>query len=316
MTPATPFDDIRNLLADLPPANEVAGAQIRQRVATSPFGGVGELAEIAVWLARWSAKGPRIDKPMIAIFAGAHGINRQGVSTDTDSDVQALMDAIGAGQAPIARLCGSANIGLKVLDLAIDLPTADITQQDALEERDCAATMAFGMEAVAGGHDLLCLSGLGAGGDVVAAAILAALADEMADAWLAETGPSHLKLRAQQALEDVARRRVEVDDGLQIIGRSGGREIAAMAGAIVAASIERIPVVLDGLPALAAAAALHQVNPQAVAHCVLVAKPASAQLVELCKTLGLAYLPSTVAAAPGIGSVMAVGLARSAAWAA
>lgn len=317
MTPGSPFDDIRNLLASLPAGNDAAAAAIGRKAAAGDFGGAGKLTDIATWLARWSGKGARVEKPMIAIFAGAHGISRHGVATENDSDVQKLVEAISAGEAPIAKLCGSANIGLKVLDLAVDLPTGDITQGEALDERDCAATMAFGMEAVAGGHDLLCLSGLGAGGDVVAAAVLAGLSGEMAEAWLDEatTGGAHLRLRTITALNAaLVRHHGSLENGLHVIGLLGGREIAAMAGAIIAARIEHVPVLLDGLPALAAAAALHKADPDAVSHCLMTAKPGTARAAILSQRLGTGWIAEGLVAAPGVESAVAVGLVRAAAW--
>jgi nicotinate-nucleotide--dimethylbenzimidazole phosphoribosyltransferase len=318
MTTGSPYDDIRNLLAALPTGN---GKDFTPPSgAAAGFGGAGNLPQISSWLTEWSGKGARIEKPMIAVFAGAHGILRHGVAEANDADVQGLIDAISAGTAPIAKICGGANIGLKVLDLAVDLPTGDITQADALDERDCAATMAFGMEAVAGGHDLLCLSAAGAGGNTVAVAVLATLFGDTAQDW-AEVEPSagqHLRLRRIGVLETaLARHGSSVGDGLSVIGELGGREIAAMAGAIIAARMERIPVLIDGLPALAAAAALYKADAAAIAHCRLAARPLTPTVTEAARALGLDWIAEGGSGgAPGLDGALAVGVVRAAAWAA
>src|SRR5262249_11988855 len=73
------------------------------------------------------------------------------------------------------QICLAYDLGLKVYDLALDHPTGDITREPALDERSCAATIPFGMEAIAGGVDLLCIGEMGLGNTTIAAAILPAL---------------------------------------------------------------------------------------------------------------------------------------------
>ena len=86
-----------------------------------------------------------------------------------------MVENFAAGGAAINQICVAYDLGLKVFDLALDLPTGDITAEAALDEAGCAATMAFGMEAMAGGVDLLCIGEMGIGNTTVAAAIYAAL---------------------------------------------------------------------------------------------------------------------------------------------
>lgn len=301
-----PLDDFRDLLKKLPDGKDVAG-----HVQTGAFDRPGRLEDQALWLKRWSNGG--VTRPSIAIFAGAHGLARHGVAAETDADVRAFVEAAGAGSALIARLCADANIGLKVLDLALDHPTGDLSREPALDARAAAATMAFGMEAAAGGADLLCLSSAGAGGDVAARAVLAQLAETSGADWADAAAPQHLKLR-QAALVDAARARFHGGDGWAIAADLGGREIAASIGAILAARMERIPVLLDGLSPLAAALALASVEPRAVQHCMLAASPASAQAEAMAQAAGLGcVLAESLGAAPGVDSVLAVQALRLAA---
>jgi nicotinate-nucleotide--dimethylbenzimidazole phosphoribosyltransferase len=303
-----PLDDFRNLLDQLP-----AGRDLPLAADAMLLDAGGGLAELRQWLSRWSASAVNVSRPTIAVFAGAHGFLGHGVTAQTDADVRAFVDAAGSGEAALAKLCGGSNIGLKVLELALDHPTADISQQAALDPRGCAATMAFGMEAVAGGNDLLCLSSIGAGGDVAARAVLAALDGGGGEIWADTDAAPHVCLR-QAALIDTALGRYSDDNGLATIAEFGGREIAAVAGAIIAARMERVPVVLDGLPALAAAAALHQAKGGSIEHCRLVAKPASGRVAEVARKAGLGWLAERgVGGGPGVESAIAVQMLRLAA---
>ncbi|MGE0279396.1 MAG: nicotinate-nucleotide--dimethylbenzimidazole phosphoribosyltransferase [Rhizobiaceae bacterium] len=269
----------------------------------------------AVWLSTWSGDAPpHVNKPVIAIFAGSHGIAAHGVSGPSEGQVSAYVGAVSAGQGVLSRLCADGNIGLKMLDLALDVPTGDITQDAALDERACAATMAFGMEAVAGGHDLVCLSSIGAGGEASAAALLAAISGSQASLWVSKNGPPHVALRETTAIDAALRRhRSSPADPLDLMSRLGGREIAAMAGAIIAARMEKAPIVLEDISALAAAAVLHHIRPDAVAHCVLAANFPLERASETARIMGLDYLSiESGGVGPGIDSALAVSVLKAA----
>ena len=134
------------------------------------------MEDIAAWLAKWSGRAPpAINRPLVAIFAGNHGVARRGISPRPVEATARAVELCAAGGAAINQVCLAYDLGLKVFDLALHLPTADITQEAALDERGCAATMAYGMEAIAGGTDLICLGDLGVGNSTVAAAIFCLL---------------------------------------------------------------------------------------------------------------------------------------------
>ncbi|HEY5817736.1 MAG TPA: nicotinate-nucleotide--dimethylbenzimidazole phosphoribosyltransferase [Mesorhizobium sp.] len=315
MPESKPFEDMRDLIATLPEGDDAAALRTSEQTEReSAFGGAGQLREIAAWLSRWSRKSPpRVDRPMLALFAGAHGVSRHGVSADTDAVVAREVAAISSGQGLLSRLCAQANVGLKVLDLALDLPTGDISVEPALDERACAATMAFGMEAVAGGHDLLCLSALGAAGDTAARSLFAALHGGAGSDWSDGALASHFRMR-QAAVIDAAlsAHRVALADPFELLRRLGGREIAAICGAILAARIERVPIVLDGLPALAAAHVLGAANTDAVSHCLLAVLPDEDALSEAASLNGLeSVLGRRQAAFPGVNGLLAMGCARA-----
>ena len=284
-----PFDDIRGLFALMPEAAAHAVAEVAARDAqlTKPPGSLGRLEEIVRFLAAWQGKAkPTLERPLVCVFAGNHGVVAQGVSPYPASVTAAMMGNFKAGGAAINQICGAFGIGLKVFELALEVPTQDITLAPAMEEKECAATFAFGMEAVAGGADLLALGEMGIGNTTIAAAIYMALYGGPASDWCGRgTGVDDAGLARKTAAVEaaVALHKAHLSDPLEVLRRLGGREIAAIAGAIVAARMERVPVVLDGYVVCAAAAILHALDPRALDHCIaghLSAEGAHARVLE------------------------------------
>lgn len=268
-----PFDDIRNLVATMPGRDEAAVEVVRARDAqlTKPPGSLGRLESIVEWLAAWQARAqPSVNRPMVAIFAGNHGVVAHGVSAFPPEVTRQMVDNFAAGGAAINQMCASLDLGLKVFDLALELPTGDITREPAMDEVTCAGTMAFGMEAVAGGFDLLCIGEMGIGNTTIAAAIFNALYGGTPDDWVGPgTGLDEpgLERKREAVGSALACHGGWLSDPLEVLRRLGGREIAAMAGAVIAARHERIPVVIDGYVATAAAAVLYTLDPGAIDHC-------------------------------------------------
>ncbi|MGH6820868.1 MAG: nicotinate-nucleotide--dimethylbenzimidazole phosphoribosyltransferase, partial [Methylocella sp.] len=261
-----PFDTIRDLIASMPEASEASRQAVRGRQAelTKPPGSLGRLEEIAGFLAAWQGKPkPSIDRPLVAVFAGNHGVVEKGVSAYPASVTRAMVDNFRAGGAAINQICAAHGLGLKVFDLALDIPAKDITEAPALEEKEAAATFAFGMEAIAANIDLLCLGEMGIGNTTIAAAIYHGLYGGAAADWVGRgTGIDDRGLARKIAAVEaaVARHREHLSDPLEVMRRLGGREIAAIAGAIIAARMERIPVILDGYVVCSAAAILHALD--------------------------------------------------------
>jgi len=314
-----PFDDVRALLDGMPDPDleAVEKVRLRERELTKPAGSLGRLEEIVAWLAAWTSKvPPRVTRPLVAIFASAHGVTARGVSAYPDAVNRQMLENFAAGGAAINQICAANDIGLKVFDLAVDVPTPDIAVSPALSEKECVATISFGMEAVAGGTDLLCVGEMGIGNTTVAAAIYAALYGGDAADWVGPgTGVDadglHRKVAAVEAA--LATHRGHLDDPLEVLRRVGGREIAAIAGAILAARYERVPVLLDGYVATAAAAVLHALEPSAIGHCLAAhrsAEPAHGRALE---RMGLSpLLDLGLRLGEGTGAALAVGLVRTA----
>jgi len=315
-----PFDDIRALVREMPPADEAAVAAVRARdaVLTKPAGSLGRLEEIAEWLAAWQGRAPpRVDRPLVAIFAGNHGVVGRGVSAFPPTVTRQMVDNFAAGGAAINQICQAGALGLKVYDLALDLPTGDIAVEAALDEATCAATMAFGMEAIAGGVDLLCIGEMGIGNTTVAAAVHMALFGGRAEDWVGRgTGVDDAGLARKRAAVDaaIACHVNYLSDPLEVLRRLGGREIAAMAGAILAARLNRVPVIVDGYVATSAAAIVHSMDSRGLDHCLfghVSAEPGHRRALDhMGKT---ALLDLGMRLGEGTGAALAAGIVRTAA---
>jgi nicotinate-nucleotide--dimethylbenzimidazole phosphoribosyltransferase len=188
------------------------------------------------------------------------------------------------------------------------MPVPDIRAHEALSEAACAATMAFGMEAIAGGTDLLCLGAAGEGGHIAAATLVAALFGGAPGDWT--DGSAFANEAAAAAL---ATHEGRLADPLEALRRVGSRELAAIAGAILAARFQRIPVLLDGFVTCAAAAVLHKLAPSALDHCMAAhvsAGPAHARLLAAIGKKPL--LEAGIALEEGAGAALALGMVKSA----
>ena len=314
-----PFDDIRALLKAMPAADAAAVEAVRARDAqlTKPAGSLGRLENIVEWLAAWQgAARPHVDSPLVAVFAGNHGVVAQGVSPFPQSVTQAMVANFASGGAAINQICRTFDLGLKVFELALEQPTGDITQGPALDEKGCAATMAFGMEALASGADLLCLGEMGIGNTTVAAAIYHALYGGRPEDWVGRgTGVDDkgLQRKARAVADAVALHREHLGDPLEVLRRLGGREIAAIAGAILAARIQRVPVLLDGFVVCAGAAILQALDPSALDHCMAAHVSAESAHARVLERLGKQpILDLGMRLGEGSGAAMAAGIVRAA----
>jgi nicotinate-nucleotide--dimethylbenzimidazole phosphoribosyltransferase len=320
MTSVLPFDDFRDLMQALPEGDEAAANRVRALFARAekPAGSLGRLEDIAAWLARWSGRAPpAINRPLVAIFAGSHGVAAHSVSPRPVEATARAVEMCAAGGAAVNQICLANDLGLKVFDLALHLPTGDITREAALDEHGCAATMAFGMEAVAGGADLLCLGDLGVGNSTVAAAMLCMLHGGAGADWVGPgSGADTAMVRRKAEAVDmaVALHGAYRGDPFEVLRRVGGREFAAIAGAIIAARARKVPVILDGYGAIAAVSVLHAANPAILDHCLLAARPNDPGLSRAVQRLGLQpVLDLQLAHGEGVGGALAAGLVKAAA---
>lgn len=289
-SPAT-FEEMRRVLRDLPGPDLDAGTEIVKREAqlTKPPGALGRLEEIAEWLGCWQGRArPRLERPRVAVFAGAHGVARRGVSAYPPEVTQQMVQNFLKGGAAINQLCGAIDADLRIYELDLEHPTDDFTQGPAMSEARAAKAMAYGMMAAEPGIDVLCLGEMGIANTTSAAALCAALFGGTGADWAGPgTGVSGAAFSRKIAVIDEALARhkqpVAERDPLALLAAVGGEEFAAIAGAVLAARMGRIPVLLDGFACTAAAAVLHALDRRALDHCRVAhcsAEPGHRRLLE------------------------------------
>lgn len=273
-SPIASLAEIRALRQNLPGRDEAAEAEAQRRnaILTKPPGALADLEDIAIFMAGWQARAlPEVNHPRTAVFAGNHGVAAQGVSAFPAEVTAQMVLNFQAGGAAVNQLVEALDGDLMVYEMALDVPTADFTQGPAMSDEECAQAMAYGMMAVEPGVDLLMLGEMGIANTTSAAAIYHALYGGQAEDW---TGPgtgvegAALENKIRVVREGAALHATDAGDGLDVLARLGGKEIAAIAGAILAARMARVPVILDGYICCAAAACLHAWAPESIDHCL------------------------------------------------
>jgi nicotinate-nucleotide--dimethylbenzimidazole phosphoribosyltransferase len=315
--PAT-LSDIRTLLANLPKADDAAtqGAVARNGQLTKPPGALGRLEDVAIWLAGWQGTHtPRIQAPQIAIFAGNHGVVAQGVSAFPPEVTVQMVANFTHGGAAINQLAKTFGASMTVKAIDLDRPTGDFTQSDAMSEADLLAALLVGWDAVDPKADLLVPGEMGIGNTTSAAAISCALFGGVAEDWVGRgTGVDDAGLARKATAVGAGVARLTSRDPLAVLAALGGREMAAMAGAMLRARTLRIPVILDGFIACSAAAILHALAPTALDHCVAGHASAEAAHTRLLTALNKSPLLSLgLRLGEGSGAALAIGIVQAAA---
>lgn len=303
-----PFDDIRNLAKNLP---ELDGDAINHTSAQLE-GDTGNFAELCKWYSACSGRSPSIHRPAVTLFAGTHTLENTLDDGVSGKELLAKVTRISEGSAYINRLCHQHDVGLKVFDLALQIPVDDISSEAALDEKSCAGTIAFGMEAIAGGADLLCVAALEVKPTFSALAIMAVLGHvSISDLMsIRDTKDEISKANLTSAIGIAAS---QENNSLEVLRRLGGRETAAICGAILAARSQHIPVILDGYTALAAALVLHRLEPNTLAHVKFAQVSEARSVDELLEAIGLAkIIPANLTTVPEEGVLLGAGILKSA----
>ena len=269
--------DIIERLKRLPEADRASAeaAAARQARLTKPPGSLGRLEALAGWLAAWQGRHPpRLERIRIAVFAGNHGVVARGVSAYPAEVTVQMVANFRAGGAAINQLARAMGAELVVTPLALERPTADFTQAPALSEAELRAALGAGAAAAEEGLDVLCVGEMGIGNTTVAAALAAALLGGTGADW--------------------------VGRGTGVDRRCFAREL-------------RIPVVIDGFVATAAAAVWAKAEPGALDHCVAGHCSAEAGHKGLLDRLGLKpLLDLGMRLGEASGAAVAIGILRAA----
>lgn len=312
------FEEFRAILTRQPMADAeaIAAAQARNAQLTKPPAALAQLEDVAIFLAGWQGTDrPHVDAPQIAVFAGNHGVAARGVSAFPAEVTAQMVGGFQAGFAAINQLAKLHGASMSVHPISLDDPTQDFTQGPAMDEAACVAALRVGWDAVDPGADLFIAGEMGIGNTTSAAAISAALLGGGADQWVGRgTGVDDegLARKAAVVAEGLAQHG-GLTDPLEVLAALGGREIAAMAGAIARARAERIPVILDGFICCSAALVLMQAQESALDHCLAGHQSAEVAHHRQLETMGKApLLQLGLRLGEGSGAAVALGIVRAA----
>jgi nicotinate-nucleotide--dimethylbenzimidazole phosphoribosyltransferase len=275
--------------AEVPALDGRAGAAARRRqdLLTKPRGALGRLEDLSVWVASCQGDCPptQFTRARVVVFAGDHGVAREGVSA-YPSEVTAQMVAnIETGGAAINILAEAAGATVRVVDMAVDRdesPTdvtmahkvrrssGNIATEDAMHLDEAIAAIEAGRriadDEVDAGADLLIAGDMGIGNTTAATALIAALiGTEPVAAVGRGTGIDDAAWsRKTAAVRDALyRSRDRRGDPVALLAACGGADLAAMAGFCAQAAVRRTPLLLDGVVVSAAALVADRLAPGA-----------------------------------------------------
>ena len=282
------------LAARVGPLDATAEAAARRRHdrLVKPPGSLGRVEDTGVRLAAiaGACPPPVPQRPAVLIAAGDHGVLAQGVSPWPREVTAAMIAGFCSGTAAVNAIAATVGAQVLVLDVGVasDLPdhprlrrarvrpgTADLSEGPAMSRAEAAAALVAGAEAaeelIAAGVDLLVTGDMGIGNTTPAACLIAAVTGKAAaDVTGRGTGinDATLGLKAKVVHHALDLHRPDPTDGLGLLAAVGGLEHAALAGLILAGAAHRVPVVLDGVNAAAAALVAVALRPAAAGYLI------------------------------------------------
>ncbi|MCF2904407.1 nicotinate-nucleotide--dimethylbenzimidazole phosphoribosyltransferase [Octadecabacter sp. CECT 8868] len=315
--PFTTLSEFRATLeaATGPNMASIAGAKDRNNQLTKPPGALGRLEELAIWYAGWrDTDRPSIEAPQIVIFAGNHGVCAQGVSAFPPEVTVQMVANFEHGGAAINQLAKANGAKMDVHALELETPTKDFTVEAAMSEAEVIAALTTGWNAVDPTADLFVTGEMGIGNTTSAAAVAAAVLGGTAQDWVGRgTGVDDDGLARKIDVVDRGLALHDLSDPLEALRCLGGRELAAMAGAIAAARHHRIPVILDGFICSAAAATLEKAVEGSLDHTMAGHLSAEGAHGRLLDALGKPPILSMgLRLGEGSGGALAIGVLKSA----
>ena len=276
---------LSNFISALPVADEMSAtqAQERQNQLTKPPTALGRLEELAIFMAGWRQTAtPQITSAQALVFAGNHGVCAQQINPFPQEVTAQMVANFAHGGAAINQLAQLADATLDVHPIDLETPTADITVSPAMDEQELFDAIMLGADAVKSEADVIVLGEMGIGNSTISAALCAGSFGGESHQWVGRgTGADDDMLSRKAAVIDKAITRFTqetgitaqtkdgVDTGLEVLRHLGGREQAALCGAVLAARQNRQIVMLDGYICSSAVAPLHRMSPYLLDHCIV-----------------------------------------------
>ena len=335
----TPEQLIDQTVAAVRPLDAAAmdAARARQASLTKPPGSLGVLEEVSVRLAgiAGACPPPYPQRAAVAVFAADHGVVASGVTPWPQEVTTAMVENFRAGGAAVNVLAREAAADVVVVDIGVATDvkedrvvwarkvrpgTADLSTGPAMTRAEAAAAVGTGIrvaeDLARAGYDVIATGDMGIGNTTASACLIAHLTGRPAGAITGRgTGIDDEMLARKTTIVADAVARLPVDaDALDVLAEVGGLEHAGLAGLVVGAAAHRVPVVLDGVIAGAAALVAQRLSPAAVDHCFAGHRSVEPGHVAALATLGLRPLVDLdLRLGEGSGAVLALPLVRSAA---
>ena len=317
MVTFTDLNQVSAFARNLPASDKTveAAARSHQSQLTKPPGSLGRLEELAVFMASWQGQvKPSLQTAQAIVFAGNHGICAQGVNPFPQEVTAQMVANFKAGGAAINQLCAENRVELKVVPLTLDIPTKDFTEEEALNEAELCAEMNTGAKAVNPDADILILGEMGIGNSTISSALAASVFGGDVACWVgAGTGADAAGIANKQAVIETGLAKYGARSDLGALLAFGGREQAAICGAILAARSLRMPVLLDGFICTAAAAPLFGLAQDSLDHCLVGHMSAESGHQHLLTAMGkTAILNLEMRLGEGSGAALALPVLRGA----
>ncbi|MBI4550427.1 MAG: nicotinate-nucleotide--dimethylbenzimidazole phosphoribosyltransferase [Candidatus Omnitrophica bacterium] len=277
------FESLLDKISPLSPSYFIA-ARRRLESQIRPAGSLGYLEELVERLvAIQETSTPAVDKKSVYVFAADHGVAEEGVSLYPREVTAQMVYSFLGGSATINVLARHAGAEVRVIDMGVDhtfsyqrglvrkkvaYGTANFCHGPAMTSSELELALRAGVEiseeAKADGIQLVGTGDMGIGNTTSSSAVIAALTGKpVSDVTGRGTGiDAEIWERKVRVIETALEKNASyLTDPLRVLQAVGGFEIAGIAGLIVGCAAERIPVVIDGLIASAAALAALELHP-------------------------------------------------------
>ena len=242
---------------------------------TKPPGSLGALEELAIQLSAITGElKPSVTPPAVVVFAADHGVAAEGVSAFPQAVTAQMVANFANGGAAINVFARQIGAQVEIVDVGVASPltlpgvtsarvrqgTANMVVEDAMQFDQGIAAIDVGVAAVnrakRAGAKCLIVGEMGIANTTASSAMLAVLTGEsVASVVGAGTGinPQQQAHKVAVIERAIAARSANAQAPLEVLGKLGGLEIAAMTGAYLAAAAQRLPAIVDGFIATVAA---------------------------------------------------------------
>jgi len=277
----------RAVIENIDPVNEPLREKAQEKIdgKTKPLGSLGTIETLALQMSLIQGSlEPKADAKALYVFAGDHGIVKEGVSAYPSEVTGQMVDNFLSGGAAINVLCRHHGITIRIVDMGVDADfndhhqllkkkvrrgTRNFAQEKAMTEEEVMTAVKNGMDVFSENYsarkmDVLGLGEMGIGNTTSASAIISVITSIPPEQATGRgTGLDDAGLqRKSKIIENAIRlHKPNPKDGYEILLKIGGYEIAGIAGAALAAASKGVAVVLDGVISTAAGLVAYLIQP-------------------------------------------------------